>query len=126
MNNLEKFIRSSILFIYKINPKNIDVKSMIKLVYDMLFADISALTVNDQIKTYILNEKLIKDPDKKYFFFGIPKIENYMISLYLYCAMNIPVCVFGPPGVGKTAGAECLARIRTKIENLDGQYKICF
>ena len=37
--------------------------------------------------------------------------------------MNIPVCVFGPPGVGKTAGAECLARIRTKIENLDGQYK---
>jgi len=25
--------------------------------------------------------------------------------------MNIPINVFGPPGVGKTAGAECLARI---------------
>ena len=75
------------------------------------------------MKEYILKNKLIEDPINKYFFHGKTKIENYMLSLYLYCAMNIHIYVFGPPGFGKTAGAECLARIRKKIENLDGNYK---
>lgn len=46
-----------------------------------------------------------------------------MISLYLYCSVNIPIYVFGPPGVDKTAEAECLTRIRTDIEKLEGNYK---
>jgi len=46
-----------------------------------------------------------------------------MVSLYLYCAMNVPIYVFGLPGVGKTAGAECLARIRNEREKLEGNYK---
>jgi len=37
--------------------------------------------------------------------------------------MNVPIYVFGPPGVGKTAGAECLARIRNEREKLEGNYK---
>ena len=73
------------------------------------------------MKEYISKNKLIEDPINKYFFHKITKIENYMISLY--CAMNIHIYVFGPPGVGKTAGAEYLERIRKIIENLDGEYK---
>ena len=46
-----------------------------------------------------------------------------MLSLYLYCSMNFPIYIFGPYGIGKTAGAECLARIRTQIEQLEGNYK---
>ena len=124
MTYFEKFIRSTILIIYKLNISNeVDNKIMVKLVYDLLFSEQSSVVVDEKIKKYILCEKLNSDPLNKYFFIGIPKIENYMISLYLYCAMNIPIYVFGPPGVGKTAGAECLARIRTKIEKLVGNYK---
>ena len=124
MTHFEKFIRSTILIIYKLNISNeVDNKIMVKLVYDLLFSEQSSVIVDEKIKNYILSEKLNSDPLNKYFFIGIPKIENYMISLYLYCAMNIPIYVFGPPGVGKTAGAECLARIRTKNEKLVGNYK---
>jgi midasin (ATPase involved in ribosome maturation) len=68
-------------------------------------------------------KKLDEDPEQKYFFKESETIKNYMISLYLYCIMNIHIYVFGPPGVGKTAGAECLARIRARNEKLYGDYK---
>lgn len=70
-----------------------------------------------------MKEKLIPDQINKYFYHGITKIENYMLSLYLYCAMNIHIYIFGPSGIGKTAGSECLARIRKQIENLNSDYK---
>ena len=125
MTCVTKFIRSTILLLFKINYEEFtnDFRIIVKLVYDLLFSDLSSIIIDKNIKDYILKKILIEDPINKYFFHNIPKIENYMISLYLYCAMNIHVYVFGPPGVGKTAGAECLARIRTLIENLKGNYK---
>ena len=50
-------------------------------------------------------------------------MKYYMISLYLYCVMNIPIYVFCPPGIDKTAGVEYLARIWTPIGQLEGKYK---
>ena len=124
MTYFSKFIRSTILLLFKLKYENFtDFKTIVKLVYDLLFSDQSSIKIDEKLKSYILKEKLIEDPINKYFFHGITKIENYMLSLYLYCAMNIHIYVFGPPGVGKTAGAECLARIRKQIENLDGDYK---
>ena len=121
---LDKFVRSTILIIFKLNiPKEIEIKSLVKLVYDLLFSEQSSFIIDDKIKKFILEKKFIEDPENKYHFIGINKIENYMVSLYLYCTMNIPVYVFGEPGVGKTAGAECLARIRNEIEKLEGNYK---
>ena len=46
-----------------------------------------------------------------------------MVILYLYCAINIYIYVFGPPDVGKNEGNEYLIRIRTEIEKLDGNIK---
>ena len=124
MNHLEKFIRSTILLLYKLKYEDFtDFKVIIKLVYDLLFSEQSSLIIEDKIKNYIVKEKLKDDPNKKYHFLNIKKIENYMVSLYLYCTMNVPIYVFGPPGVGKTAGAECLARIRNEREKLEGNYK---
>ena len=124
MTLLDKYIRSTILLLYKLKYETFtDIKTIAKLVYDLLFSDQNSVVIDEKIKNYILSEILINDPINKYFYKGIKKIENYMLSLYLYCAMNIPIYVFGPPGVGKTAGAECLARIRTQIEQLEGNYK---
>lgn len=124
MTYFSKFIWSTILLLFKLKYENLtDFKTIVKLVYDLLFSDQSSIIIDKKLKKYILKEKLIEDPINKYFFHGITKIENYMLSLYLYCAMNIHIYVFGPPGVGKTTGAECLARIRKQIENLDGDYK---
>lgn len=124
MTHLEKFIRSSILLLYKLKYEDFtDFKVMIKLVYDLIFSDQSSFSIDENIKNYIVKEKLKNDPIKKYHFRDIKKIENYMASLYLYCTMNVPIYVFGPPGVGKTAGAECLARIRNEREKLEGNYK---
>jgi MoxR-like ATPase len=124
MTLLDKYIRSTILLLDKLKYETFtDIKTIAKLVYDLLFSDQISIVIDEKIKNYILNEILINDPINKYFYKGIMKIENYMLSLYLYCAMNIPIYVFGPPGVGKTAGAECLARIRTYIEQLEGNYK---
>ena len=124
MTLLDKYIRSTILLLYKLKYETFtDIKTMAKLVFDLLFSEQNSIIIDEKIKNYVLNEILINDPINKYFYKGIKKIENYMLSLYLYCAMNIPIYVFGPPGVGKTAGAECLARIRTQIENLEGNYK---
>ena len=46
-----------------------------------------------------------------------------MVILYLYCAINIYIYVFGPPDVGKNEGTEYLIRIKTEIEKLDGNIK---
>ena len=46
-----------------------------------------------------------------------------MVSLYLYCTMNIPVYAFGEPLAGKRDWAEYFARIRNEIEKLEGNYK---
>lgn len=70
-----------------------------------------------------MSEILINDLINKYYFKVIKKIENYMLSLYLYSCINIPIYVFGPPDIGKTTGTECLARIRNQIEQLEGNYK---
>ena len=96
---------------------------MIKLVYDLLFSEQNSIVINEKIKNYILSEILINNPINKYYFKVIKKIENYMISLYLYCAMNILIYVFSPRGVGKTAGAEWLSIIRIQIKQLEGNYK---
>ena len=92
MSNLEKFIRSTILMIYKLSISNeVDNKIIIKLVYDLLFSEKPLVTIDDKFKRYILTEKLNHDPLNQYFFIGIPKLENYMISLYLYSIINIPI-----------------------------------
>ena len=120
-----KFIRSTILLLFKIKYEDleIDLKEIVKLVYNLLFSEYSSLEINEKIKENILNEKLKEDPNQQYFFNESETIKNYMISLYLYCLMNIHIYVFGPPGVGKTAGAECFARIRIQNEKLYGNYK---
>ena len=124
MVHLDKFIRSTVLIIFKLNiPDDIEIKLLVKLVYDLLFSEQSPVIIDDQIKKFILDNKLTEDPEKKYHYKSIDKIENYMVSLYLYCIMNIPIYVFGEPGVGKTAGAECLARILNPDENSDDNNK---
>ena len=124
MVHLEKFIRSTVFLLYKLKYEDFTCfKEIIKLVYGLLFSIQSSVIIDENIKNYIIKEKLKDDPIKKYHFRDIEKIENYMVSLYLYCIMNVPIYVFGPPGVGKTAGAECLARIRNEREKLDGNYK---
>jgi len=84
MKYLEKFIRSSILLLYKLKYKDFtDFKVMIKLVYDLIFSDQSSFSIDENIKNYIVKEKLKNDPIKKYHFRDIKKIEDYM-DHYIY------------------------------------------
>ena len=41
---------------------------IIKLVYDLILEDHFKLTIDEDINNYTLNEKLIEEPIKKYFF----------------------------------------------------------
>ena len=61
-----KFIRSTIFLIFKIKYEDlkIDLKVIVKLVYDLLFSENSTFEINDKIKENIL-EKLDEDPDQK-------------------------------------------------------------
>ena len=123
IETLSKFIRASIMIIYKLNIiKLFNKDNIIKLVYDLMFSNQHNILIDEQIKKYILNQKLISDPLNNYFFIGINKLEDYMILLYLYSLMSIPINVYGPPGVGKTSGAECISRIRKLNERLEGNY----
>ena len=91
-----KFIRSTILLLFKIKYEDleVDLKEIVKLVYNLLFSEYSSLEINEKIKENILNEKLKEDPNQQYFFNESETIKNYMISLYLYCLMNIYTYMF--------------------------------
>lgn len=68
MTNISKFIRSTLLLLFKLKYETFNNRfsKIIKLVYDLILEDHFKLTIDEDI--YTLNEKLIEEPIKKYFF----------------------------------------------------------
>ena len=68
MTNISKFIRSTLLLLFKLKFETFNNRfsKIIKLVYDLILEDHFKLTIDEDI--YTLNEKLIEEPIKKYFF----------------------------------------------------------
>lgn len=68
MTNISKFIRSTLLLLFKLKYETFNNRfsKIIQLVYDLILEDHFKLTIDEDI--YTLNEKLIEEPIKKYFF----------------------------------------------------------
>ena len=68
MTNISKFIRSTLLLLFKLKYETFNNRfsKIIKLVYDLILEDHFKLTIDEDI--YTLNEKLIEEHIKKYFF----------------------------------------------------------
>lgn len=70
MTNISKFIRATLLLLFKLKYETFNNRfsKIIKLVYDLILEDHFKLTIDEDINNYTLNEKLIEEPIKKYFF----------------------------------------------------------
>ena len=88
--------------------------------------EINNINISDKIMNYLID--LSDDPDSddnKFFYKDSESLSKFMAIIHAATLINLPLCIFGDPGVGKTAMIRAFGRIRAdkyKISSKDGPF----
>ena len=77
--------------------------------------EINNLEIPEPIQTYLL--ELPEEPesdDNKFFYLDSESLSKFMAIIHAASIINLPLCIWGDPGVGKTAMIRSFGRIREK------------
>ena len=116
---LNQFCRTIRIFIIYFKDKNeISEESIVNFCYNILTKDFEKgklIEIDPKIETILLdlNEEPPSD-DPKYFYKNSRMLRNYIAVLHACKIANIHLCVYGPPGAGKTSGTRAFGRIISK------------
>jgi len=92
--------------------------------------------LDDELKDYLINDlnssKNIlnddddddDDDDDQFFFLNSELLKQFIAKLYAASLIHLPVCVYGPTGVGKTSAARAFAKIRPLSCKSNIKYKM--
>ena len=89
--------------------------------------DFNNLVIPEPIYKYLL--ELPDEPesdDNKFFYLESQSLCNFMAIIHAASLINLPLCILGDPGVGKTAMIRSFSRIRALKYNKSSIYKPCF
>ena len=122
MNNIDMFQLSQLCKAVTIFNDyfqgTIDEKSIIDFSIDLLDKN-KEIEISDEIKNKLLSPLLENQKDEQYrsddnsfFFEKSPSLQKLMALLFACSLINLPVCITGPTGAGKTSLAREFARIR--------------
>ena len=116
---LNQFCRTIRIFIIYFKDKNeISEESIVNFCYNILTKDFEKgklIEIDPKIENILLDLK--EEPpsdDPKYFYKNSRMLRNYIAVLHACKIANIHLCVYGPPGAGKTSGTRAFGRIISK------------
>jgi MoxR-like ATPase len=116
---LNQFCRTIRIFILYFKDKdNISQDSIVDFCYNILTKDFEKgklIEIDQKIEKILLD--LNDEPDSddpKYFYKNSKLLSNYIAILHACKIANIHLCVYGPPGAGKTSGTRAFGRIISK------------
>ena len=116
---LNQFCRTIRIFIlYFKDKENITQDSIVNFCYNILTKDFEKgklIEIAPEIEKILLD--LPDEPDSddpKYFYKNSKLLSNYIAILHACKIANIHLCVYGPPGAGKTSGTRAFGRIISK------------
>ena len=78
--------------------------------------DNNNLIIPEPIKKFLLD--LPDEPesdDSKFFYKDSESLKNFMAIVHAASMINIPLCIWGAPGAGKTAMIRAFGRIRAEM-----------
>ena len=122
---LSLFCRAINIFIQKLNSqKEIKLERLVNYAFQLI---ISPKIEDDNIIEDFIYQKYLNfqteiTNDNKYFFQESPKLRGFMAKLYLASMINLPICIIGKTGVGKTSCAREFSRIREKSMELSKDF----
>ena len=93
--------------------QKIDMKSVVDFSVNMLNKN-KDFDLPSNIEEYLLSklEKQEDSNDNKFFYLDSPNLKSLIAKIFAASLINLPVCLQGPTGVGKTSAAREFARIR--------------
>ena len=116
---LNQFCRTIRIFIlYFKEKKNINQDCIVNFCYNLLAKDFEKgklIKIAPEIEEILLD--LPQEPDNddpKYFYQSSYSLRKYIAILHACKIANIHLCIYGPPGVGKTSGIRSFGRIISK------------
>ena len=119
---LNQFCRTiRIFFIFFRDKKDISEELIVNFCYNLLtknFEKGKEVEIDPKIEEILLDlkdEPYSEDP--KYFYKNSKLLRNYIAVLHACKLANIHLCVYGPPGAGKTSGARAFGRIISENPN---------
>jgi len=116
---LNQFCRTIRIFlIYFKDKENITQNSIVDFCYNILTKDFEKgklIEIAPEIEKILLDLRDEPDSDDpKYFYKNSKLLSNYIAILHACKIANIHLCVYGPPGAGKTSGTRAFGRIISK------------
>ena len=87
----------------------------------------SNLKIPEPIKKFLLN--LPDEPesdDSRFFYQDSESLNNFMAIIHTASIINIPLCIWGAPGAGKTAMIRAFGRIRAEMLGIYSKYAPSF
>ena len=116
---LNQFCRTIRIFILYFKDKNkINQDCIVNFCYNLLAKDFEKgklIKIAPEIEEILL--ELPEEPDSddpKYFYQNSYLLRKYIAILHACKIANIHLCIYGPPGVGKTSGTRAFGRIISK------------
>ena len=79
------------------------------------YVDINDFNIPEHIQSYLID--LPDDPDSddnKFFYKDSESLSKFMAIVHAASIINLPLCIWGDPGVGKTAMIRAFGRIKAK------------
>ena len=119
---LNQFCRTIRIFInYFKDKEEITQDAIVSFCFNILTKDFEKgklVEIDPKIESILLdlNDEPPSD-DPKYFYKNSKLLSNYIAVLHACKIANIHLCVYGPPGAGKTSGTRAFGRIISKDYN---------
>ena len=114
MASLSKFVKATVKLIKLIeNEENIE--EIINYTKDITLTEKNDITIPTALQMkaneIFKNEQLIISNDERFYFQNSPNLKNLMTHIYFCSICQIPVCLVGATGLGKTSMARAFSEI---------------
>ena len=115
---LNQFCRIIKIFLIYFKDEQIKRESIVNFCFNILtnnFVKGKLFDIDKDIKDILLklNDEPLSD-DSQYFYKNSEILRNYIAFVHACKIANIHLCIYGPPGVGKTSGIRSFGRIISK------------
>ena len=116
MSSLARFAKATVRLL-KLTGTDNNIEEIVKYMKDLISSKMTdikiPICIQNMANLLLNNENHLQSEEKFYFKFS-PNLRNLMINLYVCSECQIPVCLIGVTGLGKTSMARAFSEIIRK------------